>query len=238
MALFRHLNSYLKDFYASQKTALLLTGARQTGKTYAIRQLGKQFKSFVEINFIEKPEAIQLFKDASSVDDILLRISAISQQPLYKGETLIFFDEVQCCENIVTAIKFLVDEGSYRYALSGSLLGVELSEIRSVPVGYLSIKETYPLDFEEFILNLGVAQRIIDSVRECWTDCRPVDLVIHEKLLELYRLYTIIGGMPAAVEQYVTTNNLNIVSRTQSDIVALYRKDISQYAEKDKLKIK
>lgn len=238
MALFRHLNNYLKDFYASQKTALLLTGARQTGKTYAIRQLGKQFKSFVEINFIEKPEAIQLFKDASSVDDILLRISAISQQPLYKGETLIFFDEVQCCENIVTAIKFLVDEGSYRYALSGSLLGVELSEIRSVPVGYLSIKETYPLDFEEFILNLGVAQRIIDSVRECWTDCRPVDPVIHEKLLELYRLYTIIGGMPAAVEQYVTTNNLNIVSRTQSDIVALYRKDISQYAEKDKLKIK
>ncbi len=90
MALFRHLNNYLKDFYASQKTALLLTGARQTGKTYAIRQLGKQFKSFVEINFIEKPEAIQLFKDASSVDDILLRISAISQQPLYKGETLIF----------------------------------------------------------------------------------------------------------------------------------------------------
>ncbi len=138
----------------------------------------------------------------------------------------------------MTAIKFLVDEGSYRYALSGSLLGVELSEIRSVPVGYLSIKETYPLDFEEFILNLGVAQRIIDSVRECWTDCRPVDPVIHEKLLELYRLYTIIGGMPAAVEQYVTTNNLNIVSRTQSDIVALYRKDISQYAEKDKLKIK
>ena len=90
MALFRHLNNYLKDFYASQKTALLLTGAGQTGKTYAIRQLGKQFKSFVEINFIEKPEAIQLFKDASSVDDILLRISAISQQPLYKGETLIF----------------------------------------------------------------------------------------------------------------------------------------------------
>ena len=91
MALFRHLNSYLKDFYASQKTALLLTGARQTGKTYAIRQLGKQFKSFVEINFIEKPEAIQLFKDASSVDDILLRISAISQQPLYKRGDSDFF---------------------------------------------------------------------------------------------------------------------------------------------------
>nr|WP_297066886.1 AAA family ATPase [uncultured Duncaniella sp.] len=239
MALFRHLNNYLKEFYATQKTALLLTGARQTGKTYAIRQLGKQFKSFVEINFIEQPEAIQLFKDVNSAEDILLRISALSKQPLHKDETLIFFDEVQCCENIVTAIKFLVDEGSYRYALSGSLLGVELTEIRSIPVGYLSIKETYPLDFEEFILNLGVAQRIIDTVKECWNDCKPVDVVIHEKLLELYRLYTIIGGMPAAVERYITTNNLNIVSRTQSDIINLYRKDIAQYAEKDnKLKIK
>lgn len=238
MPLFRHLTHYLEEFYTAQKTALLLIGARQTGKTFAIRQAGKRFRSFVEINFIEQPEAVRLFNNVTSAEEILLRISALTDKPLHKGETLIFFDEVQCCENIVTAIKFLVDEGSYKYALSGSLLGVELNDIRSVPVGYLSVKEVYPLDFEEFIVNLGVAGRVIDAIRECWTDLRPVDPIIHEKLLELYRLYTIIGGMPAAVERYVATNNLNIVSRTQADIVALYREDISKYAEKDKLRIK
>lgn len=238
MALFRHLNDYLQDFYKNQENALLLTGARQTGKTYAVRQLGKQFKSFIEINFIEQPEAIKLFNDATSAGEILLRISAITNKPLLKGETLIFFDEVQCCENIVTAIKFLVDEGSYRYALSGSLLGVELKGIRSVPVGYMSIKEVFPLDFEEFILNVGVSRNIIDNLHECWDSLKPVDEIIHNKLLSLYRLYTIVGGMPAAVSQYISTNDLNIVGHTQADIVSLYKKDIAQYALKDKLKIK
>lgn len=238
MALFRYLTDYLEDFYKTQETALLLTGARQTGKTYAIRQLGNKFKSFIEINFIEQPEAVALFKDVYSAEDILLRLSAIAQKPLLKGDTLIFLDEVQCCENIVTAIKFLVDEGSYRYALSGSLLGVELKEIKSVPVGYMSIKEVYPLDFEEFVLNLGVAPKIIGHLRDCWERCVPVDSMIHDKFLKLYQLYTIIGGMPAAVEKYVDTNDINIVVRTQQDIVSLYRKDIAQYAETDKLKIK
>ncbi len=140
MALFRYLTGYIEEFYKKQKTALLLTGARQTGKTFAIRQVGKLFKSFVEINFIEQSEAVKLFNDVTSAEDILLRISAMTNKPLIKGETLVFFDEVQCCENIITAIKFLVDEGSFRYALSGSLLGVELKGIRSVPVGYLSVK--------------------------------------------------------------------------------------------------
>ncbi|MDE6153464.1 MAG: AAA family ATPase, partial [Muribaculaceae bacterium] len=221
-----------------KKNALLLTGARQTGKTYSIRQFGKQFKSFIEINFIEQPEAIGLFKNATSADEILLRLSAITNRPLIKGKTLIFFDEVQCCKNIITAIKFLVDEGSYRYALSGSLLGVELNEIRSIPVGYMSIKEVYPLDFEEFAINVGVSKNVIDKLRECWKNTTPVDPVIHEKLLSLYRLYTIVGGMPAAIEKYISTNDLNIVSQTQSDIVSLYREDISQYAKSEKLKIK
>ena len=238
MPLFRKLTGYLENFYNTQKTALLLTGARQTGKTYAVRRLGQKFRSFIEVNFIEQPDAVGLFKNVTSADEILLRLSAISDKPLIKGETLVFFDEVQCCENIVTAIKFLVDEGSYRYALSGSLLGVELKEIRSVPVGYMSIKEVFPLDFEEFIINLGVSQRIIDNLSECWRNVKEVDLMVHEKLLSLFRLYTIVGGMPAAVRQYITTNDIRIVAQTQLDIVALYRKDISQYAERDKLRIK
>lgn len=238
MPLYRRLTSHLEEFYNTQKTALLLTGARQTGKTYAIRQFGKKFRSFIEINFIEHPEVVKLFTDVSSADEILLRISALSNKPMIKGETLIFFDEVQCCDNIITAIKFLVDEGSYRYAMSGSLLGVELKEIRSIPVGYMSIKEVYPLDFEEFIRNIGVSVQVIDSIRNCWEKCKPVDPIVHEKMLSLFRLYTIVGGMPAAVEKYVTTNNLNLVSEVQNDIVTLYRSDISQYASTDKLRIK
>lgn len=238
MILTRNLTSFLKDFYTNQKTALMLTGARQTGKTFAIRQLGESFSSFIEINFIKTPEAIGLFKNVYSAEDILLRLTALTSKPLIKGDTLIFFDEVQCCDDIVTAIKFLVDEGSYRYALSGSLLGVELKDIRSVPVGYMSIKEVYPLCFEEFLLNIGVAQRVFDHLRKCWEETRPVDLIIHERLISLFRLYTIIGGMPAAVERYITTNDLNVVAQTQKDIITLYKKDISQYASKDKLKIK
>lgn len=238
MPLFRHLTKYIEDFYKTQKTALLLTGARQTGKTYAIRQFGKGFKSFIEVNFIEHPEAVKLFANAASADEILLRLSAFTNVPLIKGETLIFFDEVQKCENIVTAIKFLVDEGSYRYALSGSLLGVELKDLRSAPVGYLGIKEVYPLDFEEFALNVGVGSNIFTHLHECFNQRKPVDDLVHEKMLELYRLYTIMGGMPAAVDIYRKSNDLNAVATAQNDIVALYRTDIAQYAEDEKLKIR
>lgn len=238
MALLRHLTAYLEDFFNHRKSALLLTGARQTGKTFAIRQLGKKFTSFVEINFIESPDAINIFKGVNSAEEILLRISAFTDKPLIKGETLIFFDEVQECEAIITAIKFLVDEGNYRYALSGSLLGVELKNVRSIPVGYMSIKEVYPLDFKEFIINLGVSDRILGHLEECWEKIKPVDNTIHDKMLSLYRLYSVIGGMPAAVDEYIKTNDVRLVSDVQLDIIALYRKDISKYAEKDKLKIK
>lgn len=237
MNLFRHLSAFIQEHYSTQKSALMLTGARQTGKTYSIREFGKKFKCFAEINFIEHPELIDLFDTATSADEILLRLSAIVKTPLVKGDSLIFFDEVQCCSNIVTAIKFLVDEGSYRYALSGSLLGVELKSLRSVPVGYMSVKEVFPLDFEEFILNVGVGANVIEHAKECWENEVAVDSFINDRLLSLFRLYVMIGGMPAAVERYIATNNLSVVTQTQKDIITLYKKDIAQYAEKEKLKI-
>ena len=120
----RKINKYLNDYYQKSGNALLITGARQVGKTYSIREFGKAFKSFIEINFIENPDAVGLFKDANGSADILMRLSTITNVPMIKGDTLIFFDEVQECPDIVTSIKFLVEEGSYRYILSGSLLGV------------------------------------------------------------------------------------------------------------------
>ena len=124
----RKISHFISDYYKNNRNALLITGARQIGKTFSIREFGRSFKTFVEINFVETPEAIEIFKGAKSSSDILLRLSALTTVPLIKGETLIFFDEVQKCPEIVTAIKFLVDEGSYRYILSGSLLGVELKD--------------------------------------------------------------------------------------------------------------
>ncbi|MBR2201586.1 MAG: AAA family ATPase [Bacteroidales bacterium] len=216
--------------------ALLVTGARQTGKTFSIRKVGKEcFRNFVEINFINQPEMLQIFSGFKSAADILLKLSALFGDKLVKGKTLIFFDEVQECKEIVTAIKFLVDEGSYKYVLSGSLLGVELKDIKSVPVGYMSIMNMYPLDFEEFALAIGVGKDVISNLRSCFLQKTMVDDFIHGRMMELVKLYLIIGGMPAVVQKYLDTKKLNVVSDYQNNIINLYKKDISRYDPGHKL---
>ena len=233
----RKIDSFIKEFFRRSKNALLITGARQIGKTFSVREFGKKFESFIEINFVENQDAVEIFRTAKSSSDILLRLSAMTDTPLIKGETLIFFDEVQKCPEIVTAIKFLVEEGSYRYVLSGSLLGVELRDLRSVPVGYLEVKDMYPLDFEEFLICNNVSESIISHLKESFYKKISVDDVIHAKLLELFRLYLVVGGMPAAVSKYLETNNLQEVVAVQREIIRLYKWDISQYDYKNKLKI-
>lgn len=233
----RKISHFISDYYKNNRNALLITGARQIGKTFSIREFGRSFKTFVEINFVETPEAIEIFKGAKSSNDILLRLSALTTTPLIKGETLIFFDEVQKCPEIVTAIKFLVDEGSYRYILSGSLLGVELKDLRSEPVGYMGIKDMYPIDFEEFISYIGINENIISTLRQAWEQRIPVDQLIHTKMMELFRLYLIVGGMPAVVSKYLETNNLQEVMTIQQDIIRLYKRDIAQYDPNNKLYI-
>ncbi len=233
----RKIDSYIRDYYASTSNALLITGARQIGKTFSIREFGKTFKSFVEINFVERPDAVGVFKEARGVDDILLRLSTVTSDPLIKGDTLVFFDEVQLCPEIVTAIKFLVDEGSYRYILSGSLLGVELKDLRSEPVGYMGVKDMYPLDFEEFVSAVGVGEKVIGALRDAWEKRIAVDAFVHTKMMELYRLYLIVGGMPAAVSKYLESNNLQEVMTVQQDVIRLYKRDIAQYDPHNKLYI-
>lgn len=221
---------------SNRKEALLITGARQVGKTFIIRKCAKKhFEYVIEINFIERPDAIKLFENAKSSEDILLRISAFTDVPLVPGKTLIFFDEVQECKEIVTAIKFLVEDGKYRYILSGSFLGVELKDIRSVPVGYMTIMEMYPLNFFEFCRANKVSQRIFDMLEMCWNEKKAIDQIVHEKLLDLFHLYLIVGGMPAVVEGYLRTKNLQEVFRLQKGILQLYKKDIAKYDPQNKL---
>ena len=232
----RKIENRIREFYKKDKKALLITGARQVGKTFIIREVGKaDFESFIEINFLENRTAQSLFETAKNSSDILLRISAITDQPLIPGKTLIFFDEVQECREIVTAIKFLVDEGSYRYILSGSLLGVDLKDIRSAPVGFMDVFEMFPLDFEEFSRANGVSGRVIDSLRNAYESQTPVDAIVHEKMMDLFRLYLIVGGMPSVVARYLATNNLQEVAQEQRSILALYRQDIAKYDPNNKL---
>ncbi|MBR6050963.1 MAG: ATP-binding protein [Clostridia bacterium] len=235
----RKIDKELERFYNSENNkALLITGARQVGKTYSIREFGKShYESFVELNFLENKDARDLFENASDSRDLLMRLSAITGEQMIPGKTLIFFDEVQAAKEIVTAIKFLVEDNSYRYILSGSMLGVELKDLRSVPVGYMEIAEMYPLDFEEFALANGVSKRVIDALRDAFINRRPIDPVVHNKMMSLFELYLIVGGMPAAVEKYLETNNLSEVLREQRSIMELYKLDISQYDPDHKLYI-
>lgn len=234
----RKINSYLQDFFTRDNKALLLTGARQIGKTFSIRYFGhKHFESFVELNFIDHPELVKTFGEAMSSRDILLRLSTVTTQQLIPGKTLIFFDEVQECPELVTAIKFLVEEGSYRYILSGSLLGVELKNLRSAPVGYMDVKDMYPLDLEEFASAIGINSQVMEHLKKCFESTSPVDEFVHQKMMEVFRLYLIVGGMPAAVEKYLETNNLQEVMSEQTSIVRLYKQDISKYDPDHKLYI-
>ena len=232
----RKIDNKIESFYKNHNKALLLTGARQTGKTFAIRRFGAEnFDSTVEINFVESRNAIGFLDGTVDAKEMILRISALAKTKMVSGKTLIFFDEVQEYPEIVTLIKFLVEEGSYRYALSGSLLGVELKDLRSEPVGYMDIFDMYPLDFEEFALAVGVAPTIIGTLGESFRNRTPVDRIVHERMMKVFQLYLVVGGMPAAVSKYIDTNNLRLVEEEQKAIIKLYKKDIAKYDPRDKL---
>lgn len=235
----RDIQKNIKDWLSFGKDALLITGARQIGKTYLIRETLKDSKlPFIEFNFIENPSLVDLFKDAHSAEDILMRISLFSNNNLIKGETIIFFDEIQEVKDIVTSIKFLVDEGSYRYILSGSLLGIELNDIRSIPVGYMSILDMYPLTIKEFIKALAINDNVISKLEDSFQNLKPVDEFIHSKMIDIFYLYLIIGGMPEAIDTYIKTNDLSKVSIIHEKIKRLYRADFTKYETTNKLKLK
>lgn len=234
----RKLDLFIENHFNTSKSSLLLKGARQTGKTFAIRKYAKKHGlNLVEINFYEDKSARTLFDGADNAKDVLLRISAHTHKKISTDNTMIFFDEVQMCPQIVTWIKFLVDEGSCKYALSGSLLGVELKNIESVPVGYMAIKDVFPLNLEEFSRAIGLPENVFDALRNSWENLIPVDTKVHESLLKIVQLYLVVGGMPAAVQAYIDTNDINVVEDKQREILSLYKLDISKYDPDKKLEV-
>lgn len=233
--MYRKDSIIIEEWLKRSDKALLVTGARQIGKTWLIREeIAKSGYCKFEVNFIDQPDLVDYLNVKMSANEFLVKLKMIMPEDCKPQETVVFFDEIQKCPEIVTKIKFFVEEGSFKYVMSGSLLGVELKGITSVPVGYLTVLRMYPMDFEEFMIANSVSKTTLEMLKAKFETCQPVDEFIHQKLLSLFFIYLIVGGMPDAVKIYIATKDIREVDKVQRDIVALYKEDFSQYESEDK----
>lgn len=237
----RKIESKIRDHLLSEdKKIMLIDGARQVGKTYIIRHIGKDlFKNFIEINMFEDSINDKLFETPRSAQDFLFTISANYGNLLgEKKDTLIFIDEIQTYPYLITILKFLADSNKYTYIASGSLLKVTLKKTNSIPIGYIKIERMYPLDFEEFIIANGFGNLALKSTKEKLNNFKSLDDGVHKTLMNLFKKYLIVGGLPDVVNTYLDTNNIALVRELQSEIFNMYGDDASKYDENHKLKIK
>lgn len=231
----RKMSRILAEWYeAGHAKAFLLVGARQTGKTFVVRRFADECcESFVEVNLLEQPEIAAILASASDVDDFVARLSLASGQSVITGKTLIFLDEIQEVPELLTIVKFIVESGRFPLVLSGSMLGTELKGFRSFPVGFVQIKRMFPLDFEEFCWAVGVAQGVIDDVREAYATHKGLDQPLHERLMSMFRYFIAVGGMPEVVSTYLDASyDMAAVRAVAQGIVEQYRFDIAKYHEK------
>lgn len=219
--------------------ALLVTGARQVGKTFTIERFGREnYEHMVTFDLIEQTDLREALETVRNADDLFLTLTAFASEPLVPGRTLIFIDEIQECKEVLVLIKYLVQRTDFDYILSGSLLGVELENVRSQPVGYLDVLELHPLDFEEFTWAAGVSSTVWDAVRQSYRSREPLPDGVHKRLLNLFHQYLFIGGMPRAVDEFVRTRDVARAKSVQDNILALYRMDVSKYAKGRTLLVK
>lgn len=223
-----------------KKKALCIIGARQIGKTTAIRQFANEhYDCFIEINFITDTDAGKIFEGNLDADTIITNLTAYTRKAMTEGNTLVLFDEIQACPAARTAIKFLVEDGRFDYIESGSLLGVKYKEVVSYPVGFEEIYQMYPMDLEEYLWANGVREATLDYLKNCYESGKPVSESVHLTMCKLFYTYIVVGGMPAVVQTYVNTHDIAKVISAQTEILELYRLDIAQYAQgSDKMKIR
>lgn len=237
----RKFTQFLEHFLMEETNKILLVnGARQIGKSYLIRYVGKRlFPHFVEINLKEDKEGDQVFADVHTTQDLYIRLSNYYSAPLGdKRDTLVFLDEIQSYPHLMTMLKFLNQESRYRFIASGSQLGVALSETPSVPLGSVTIEQMYPLDFEEFLWATGISKEWIENIRDFFIHEKPLDERTHHLLLKRFQYYLLVGGLPEAINNYLADRNMVRVRQTHRDIHNLYRIDASQYDKEHKLKIR
>ena len=222
---------------------LIIKGCRQCGKTFSVLDFArKNYEHVVYMNFLEDPNYASVFSGSLNVDHITMMISALlGPETIFEaGKTIIVLDEIQDCPEARTALKFFQTDGRFDVIGTGSLLGVRGygKEPKSIPVGYETVIDMYPLDFEEFLWANNITDPMIDLLRNCLDQITPVPEALHNRLRELLLQYTVVGGMPAAVQLFVDTKQMNSVLQLQRDIIRSYEDDMIKYAEKkDKGKI-
>ena len=233
--LIRKAENKIEQWAMNPKRALLVSGARQVGKTFSIRNVLKRLNiEYVEINLIFNPELIGILDRSYSAHDLAVNLSLATGKKIIPGKTYIFIDEIQQYRDVVTKIKLWVDDGSFKFIMSGSLLGVELNALRSAPVGYLDELIMFPLDFEEFLWASSVPADVIEEMRTCFNSRTPVSDYIHGKMMELFRRYLVVGGMPSPVQEYVESGDMNAVTEIQRNIISQYKRDFTKYELENK----
>lgn len=238
--LYRKIEKRISDYFASTSDkVLVVTGARQVGKSYIIRHCAKKyFKKIVEINLIEDSEGNGLFKSISNLEDFYLALAAFTSESLGDfSDTLIFLDEIQEYPHILTLLKFLREDGKYRYVASGSLFGVTLKKSNSIPLGSIDIINMFPLDFEEFLIASDFGYSAIEELKRCFIQLQSVPVGIHARVMVIYKRYLLVGGLPEAVNKYLETHDLIQVRVIQQTITELYKLDAAKYDKEHSLKI-
>lgn len=239
--MFRKIESYIKEYLNSQTNKILcINGARQVGKSYIIRKLCNQhFKNYIELNMANDKVGDQLFKNVKTIDEFYIETSVIAGEKMFaRDNTIIFIDEIQEYPQLLTLLKPLSEDNKYRYICSGSALGVSLINTTLIPIGTIIEKKMYPMDFEEFLLANSIGQNVINHLKQCYQEKKSIELSLHNKILQLFKTYLIVGGMPDAIKTYIETKNIIKVREIQQNIINYYGIDASKYDIEHKLKIK
>ncbi|TGX82500.1 DUF4143 domain-containing protein [Palleniella muris] len=231
------IENYLKS---SSNKILVVDGARQIGKSYIIRHVGKSmFRNYIEINMERDKQNDRLFAEAKTVESFYLSLSSIAGDRLgTKEDTLVFIDEIQAYEHLLTLVKFLMEDGRFTYVASGSLLGVTLRKTQSVPVGSIQRLRMFPLDFEEFLWANNVGDETIREMKKCHEQRIALPDAIHRKIMDIFRRYLLVGGLPDAVNTYLSEHNIVKVRQVQNDIMELYISDAAKYEGESSRKLK
>lgn len=239
--LFRKISAVIEEHFKSGSDKILLVdGARQVGKTYIIDHIGKRlFRNFIELNMVEDSLGDRLFANTRTVEDFYLQVSMLAGNRMgSKSDTLIFIDEIQAYPQLLTLLKFLKSDNRFTYIASGSLLGVTLSETTSIPMGSIRKIRMFPLDFEEFLYANGMNELAISALRSKFERLEALDEPTHRKMMDLFRKYLLVGGLPDAVNAFLETKNILAVREIQSEIHDYYSADASKYDSERKLKIR
>ena len=237
----RKFTSILEQYLTENTDKILLVnGARQIGKSYLIRYVGKKlYPHFVEINLQKDKEGSAIFSHVHTTQELYMQVSTIANEILgNKSDTLIFLDEIQAYPHLLTMLKFLREDGRYHFIASGSQLGIALAETTSVPMGSVAIETMYQLDFEEFLWANGAGQEAIDGMRDLFEKRQPLPEGLHRYILQQFQYYLLVGGFPDAVNHFVESHNMREVRDIHRDIHELYRTDASQYDAERKLMIR